>query len=167
MRRHAGNVGRMGMPRLLNLLRQDWWLLAIVICIAWAIEGVIEGNTFREIMIGPVMVILWAGAIFVIDRWVVRIPDQKGTRPPGWLMGRRRRNRRRGKEALGIATWALYVSVIAGAITGIRNRVRIVGADAGVAAAALRIRMAIRVALVFRADIVGKGRDGAQNDTEQ
>jgi hypothetical protein len=83
MRRHAGNVGRMEMPRLLNLLRQDWWLLAIVICIAWAIEGVIEGNTFREIMIGPVMVILWAGAIFVIDRWVVRIPDQKGTRPPG------------------------------------------------------------------------------------
>jgi hypothetical protein len=83
MRRHAGKVGRMEMPRLLNLLRQDWWLLAIVICIAWAIEGVIEGNTFREIMIGPVMVILWAGAIFVIDRWVVRIPDQKGTRPPG------------------------------------------------------------------------------------
>jgi hypothetical protein len=34
-------------------------------------------------MVGPVMVILWVGAIFVIDRWIVRIPDQKGTTPPG------------------------------------------------------------------------------------
>jgi hypothetical protein len=83
MRRHAAKVGPVDMLRLLNRLRQNWWLLAIVICIAWAIEGVIEGNTFREIMIGPVMVVLWAGAIFVIDRWVVRLPDQKRARPPG------------------------------------------------------------------------------------
>jgi hypothetical protein len=61
----------MDMPGLLKLLREDWWLLAIVVCIAWAIEGLIEGNTFREIMIGPVMVVLWAAAVFAIDQWIL------------------------------------------------------------------------------------------------
>ncbi len=68
------------MTRLLDLLREDWWLVAIVVCIAWAVEAVVEGNTFREIMVGPVLIVLWAGAIFVIDRWVARVPTE--TRPP-------------------------------------------------------------------------------------
>jgi hypothetical protein len=38
--------------------------------ILWAIEGVIEGNTFREILVGPLVVLLGACAVFLIDRWV-------------------------------------------------------------------------------------------------
>ena len=33
---------------MLNILRQDWWWLAIVVCIIWAIECVIEGNTLLD-----------------------------------------------------------------------------------------------------------------------
>jgi hypothetical protein len=73
----------MDMP-MLKLLRDDWWLLAVVVCVAWTIEGLVEGNTFREIMIGPVMIVFWAAAVFAIDRWIVAIPDwKKDTRPPG------------------------------------------------------------------------------------
>jgi FtsH-binding integral membrane protein len=82
MRPRPLNIARMNVPRLLNLLRQDWWLLALVVCIVWTIEGVIEGNTFVELLIGPVMVVLWAGAIVLIDRWALRASDRaksKGT----------------------------------------------------------------------------------------
>jgi hypothetical protein len=68
---------------LSDLARKDWWWLAFVVSVLWAIEGVIEGNTFREILVGPVMVLLWACAVFLIDRWVMKVADRKGTRPPG------------------------------------------------------------------------------------
>jgi hypothetical protein len=73
----------MGMTRLPDLARHEWWMLAIVVSIIWGIEGVIEGNTPGEILVGPVMVLLWACAVYAIDRWVVRIPDQNGTGRPG------------------------------------------------------------------------------------
>jgi hypothetical protein len=73
----------MEMPRLLDLPRHDWWMLAIVVSTIWGVEGLIEGNTFAEILVGPVMVLLWACAVYAIDRWVVRIPDHKGTGRPG------------------------------------------------------------------------------------
>jgi hypothetical protein len=44
---------------------------------------VLDGNTLLETLAGPVIVALWAGAIYLIDRWVVRIPDQNGTGRPG------------------------------------------------------------------------------------
>jgi hypothetical protein len=69
----------MEIPSLLK--RPDWWLLAIVICVLWVIDCVLDGNTFLETLTGPVIVALWAGAIYLIDRWVVRIPDQNGTGP--------------------------------------------------------------------------------------
>jgi hypothetical protein len=68
-------------PRLLNIVRQDWWWLVIVICIIWAIECVIEGNTLFEIVMGPAMVGLWVSAIILIDRWVVKISDREKGRP--------------------------------------------------------------------------------------
>ena len=68
-------------PRLLNIVRQDWWWLVIVICIIWAIECVIEGNTLFEIVMGPAMVAVWVGAIMLIDRWVVKISDREKGRP--------------------------------------------------------------------------------------
>jgi hypothetical protein len=71
----------MKMPSLLR--HPDWWLLAIVICILWVIDCVLDGNTLIETLTGPVIVALWAGAIYLIDRWVVRIPDQNGTGRPG------------------------------------------------------------------------------------
>jgi hypothetical protein len=70
-------------PRLQDLARHDWWMLAIVVSIIWGIEGVIEGNTLGEILVGPVMVLLGACAVYAIDRWVVRIPHESGTRRPG------------------------------------------------------------------------------------
>jgi hypothetical protein len=63
----------MDRPKLLNLLRQDWWWLAIVVGSLWAIECVIEGNTFFEMLMGPVMVGLWLIAIVLIDRFVVQL----------------------------------------------------------------------------------------------
>jgi hypothetical protein len=68
-------------PRLLNIVRQDWWWLVIVICIIWAIECVIEGNTLFEIVMGPAMVAVWVSAIILIDRWVVKISDREKGRP--------------------------------------------------------------------------------------
>jgi hypothetical protein len=68
---------------LSDLARKDWWWLAFVVSVLWAIEGVIEGNIFREILVGPVMVLLWACAVFLIDRWVMKVADRKATRPPG------------------------------------------------------------------------------------
>jgi hypothetical protein len=34
-------------------------------------------------MIGPLMIVLWAAAVFAIDRWVVGVPDLKEIGPPG------------------------------------------------------------------------------------
>jgi hypothetical protein len=44
------------------------------------IEGVIEGNTFREILVGPVIVLLRGYAVFLIDRWVMKVADRKEAR---------------------------------------------------------------------------------------
>jgi hypothetical protein len=44
----------LGCTRLPNLARDDWWMLAIVVSIIWGIEGVMEGNTLGEILVGPV-----------------------------------------------------------------------------------------------------------------
>jgi hypothetical protein len=67
--------------RLLNIVRQDWWWLVIVVCIIWAIECVIEGNTLFEIVMGPAMVGLWVSAIILIDRWVRKISARRKRRP--------------------------------------------------------------------------------------
>jgi hypothetical protein len=37
---------------------------------------VIEGNTFREILVGPVLVLLWACAVYFIDRWALKGTNQ-------------------------------------------------------------------------------------------
>jgi hypothetical protein len=66
--------------RLLNIIRQDWWWLVIVVCIIWAIECVIEGNTLFEIVMGPAMVGLWVSAIILIDRWVRKISARRKRR---------------------------------------------------------------------------------------
>jgi hypothetical protein len=68
----------MNRPKLLTLLRQDWWLLAIVVCILWAIECVIEGNTLFEMLMGQAMVAVWVTAIFLIDQWVFRASRRRG-----------------------------------------------------------------------------------------
>jgi hypothetical protein len=81
VRRRPLRIERMHGSRLLNILRQDWWWLAIVVCIIWAIECVIEGNTLFEIVMGPAMVGVWVSAIVLIDRWVVKISARKARHP--------------------------------------------------------------------------------------
>jgi hypothetical protein len=56
--------------RLLDLLRRDWWALAIVVCVVWAIEGRLEGNSAFETIAAPLLVCAWLGLIFLLDRWV-------------------------------------------------------------------------------------------------
>jgi hypothetical protein len=63
---------------LLNLVRRHWWLLALVGYVAWTIESVFAGNSASEIMAGSLLVCVWATAIFVIDRWIVKSADRNG-----------------------------------------------------------------------------------------
>jgi hypothetical protein len=67
--------------RLLNIVRQDWWWLVFVVCIIWAIECVIEGNTLFEIVMGPAMVGVWVSAIILIDRCVWKMSARRKSRP--------------------------------------------------------------------------------------
>jgi hypothetical protein len=71
------------MPITSDIVRKDWWWLAVVVCVLWSIEGVIEGNTVREILVGPVLVSLWACVVYFIDRWVMKVANRKETRTPG------------------------------------------------------------------------------------
>jgi hypothetical protein len=57
--------------RLLDLLRRDWWALAIVVCVVWAIECRLEGNSAFETIAAPLLVCTWLGLIFLLDRWVL------------------------------------------------------------------------------------------------
>jgi hypothetical protein len=54
---------------LLNVVRRSWWL-AVVACIASAVECSIERNTFLWALTAPLLICIWAAAIIVLDRWV-------------------------------------------------------------------------------------------------
>jgi hypothetical protein len=56
---------------LLNVVRRGWWL-AVVACIGCAVECSIERNTFLGALTGPLLVCMWAAAIILLDRWVLR-----------------------------------------------------------------------------------------------
>jgi hypothetical protein len=58
--------------RLLDLVRRDWWVLVIVLCIIWAIESHLEGNSIIETIEAPLLVVAWGGLILLIDRWALR-----------------------------------------------------------------------------------------------
>jgi hypothetical protein len=58
--------------RLLDLVRRDWWVLVIVLCIIWAIECHLEGNSVIETIEAPLLVVVWGGLILLIDRWALR-----------------------------------------------------------------------------------------------
>jgi hypothetical protein len=45
--------------RLLDLVRRDWWVLVIVLCIIWAIECHLEGNSVIETIEAPLLVVAW------------------------------------------------------------------------------------------------------------
>ena len=62
---------------LLHLVRRNWWLLALLAYVAWTIESVFAGNNATEIMAGSLLVCIWAAAIVLIDRWIVRTADRK------------------------------------------------------------------------------------------
>jgi hypothetical protein len=62
---------------LLNLVRRNWWLLAVLAYVAWTIESVFAGNSVTEIMAGSLLVCVWATAIVLIDRWIVKAADRK------------------------------------------------------------------------------------------
>jgi hypothetical protein len=63
--------------RLLDLVRRDWWVLVIVLCIIWAIECHLEGNSVIETISAPLLVVAWGGLIFLLDRWVLRRADRR------------------------------------------------------------------------------------------
>jgi 4-hydroxybenzoate polyprenyltransferase len=65
---------------LLNLLRRNWWLLALVAWAAWMIESIIAGNNASEILTGSLLVCIWVTAIVSIDRWIVRTADREEPR---------------------------------------------------------------------------------------
>jgi hypothetical protein len=62
--------------RLLDLIRKDWWVLVIVLCVIWAIESHLEGNSVVETIAMPLLLVVWGGLIFVLDRWVVGRADR-------------------------------------------------------------------------------------------
>jgi hypothetical protein len=53
--------------RLLDLLRRHWWAIAVVVYVAWAIEGRLEGNSAFETIAAPLLVCTWLGLIFLLD----------------------------------------------------------------------------------------------------
>jgi hypothetical protein len=63
--------------RLLDLLRRDWWVIVIVVCVVWAIECHLEGNSVFETIAAPLLVCLWLGTIFLLDRWVLWATDRQ------------------------------------------------------------------------------------------
>jgi hypothetical protein len=63
--------------RLLDLVRRDWWVLVIVLCIIWAIECHLEGNSVIETISAPLLVVAWGALIFLLDRWVLRRADRR------------------------------------------------------------------------------------------
>jgi hypothetical protein len=63
--------------RLLDLVRRDWWVLVIVLCIIWAIESHLEGNSLIEMIVMPLLVVAWGGLIFLLDRWALRRVDRQ------------------------------------------------------------------------------------------
>jgi hypothetical protein len=65
---------------LLNLVRRHWWPLALVGDLAWTIESVFAGNSASEIMAASHLVCIWATAIVLIDRWIVKLADRKEPR---------------------------------------------------------------------------------------
>jgi hypothetical protein len=73
--------------RLLDLIRRDWWVLVIVVCIIWAIECHLEGNSVIETIEAPLLVVAWGGLILLIDRWALR-------RTRGVQLGKTKSNRR-------------------------------------------------------------------------
>jgi hypothetical protein len=62
---------------LLNLIRRDWWALAIAVCVVWAIECQLEGNSGFETLAAPLLVCVWLGVIFLLDRWILRITGRR------------------------------------------------------------------------------------------
>jgi hypothetical protein len=62
--------------RVLDLARKDWWVLVIVLCVIWAIESHLEGNSIGETIAMPLLLVAWGGLIFLLDRWVVRRTDR-------------------------------------------------------------------------------------------
>jgi 4-hydroxybenzoate polyprenyltransferase len=71
---------RMIETTLLNLVRRNWWLLALAGWAAWMIESVFAGNSASEIMTASLMVCIWVTAIVSIDRWIVRTADREEPR---------------------------------------------------------------------------------------
>jgi hypothetical protein len=63
--------------RLLDLVRRDWWVLVIVLCITWATECHFEGNSVIETIEAPLLVVAWGGLIFLLDRRVLRRADRR------------------------------------------------------------------------------------------
>jgi hypothetical protein len=76
-RRGSAYDRRMIETALLNLVRRNWWLLALLAYIAWTIESVFAGNSASEIMTGSLLVCVWAAAIVFIDRWVLKTADRE------------------------------------------------------------------------------------------
>jgi hypothetical protein len=63
--------------RLLDLVRRDWWVLVIVLCITWAIECHFEGNSVIETIEAPLLLVAWGALVFLLDRWALRRADRR------------------------------------------------------------------------------------------
>jgi hypothetical protein len=49
----------------------------IVLCVIWAIECHLEGNSVLETIEAPLLVGTWLGAVFLLDRWALRRVDRQ------------------------------------------------------------------------------------------
>jgi hypothetical protein len=58
---------------LLDLVQRKWRALAVLACVAWVIDGYFEGNTVFEAVAGLLLMCTWAGAIYLLDQWTLRI----------------------------------------------------------------------------------------------
>jgi hypothetical protein len=58
--------------RLLNMIRRDWWLPALVACVGWVVECWIDGLSIFQTLLGPLLICMWGAAILLLDRWVFK-----------------------------------------------------------------------------------------------
>jgi hypothetical protein len=65
------------------------WLLSVLGFAILAVGAALDGASILAILIIPLVLALWAGAVLAIDRWV-----RDGIDQPGWYAGSPRPSRR-------------------------------------------------------------------------
>ena len=60
----------------LKLTLRAWWRVGVLASVVWAIGAAFAGSSTLALIAVPLLVWLWAYAIFAVDRWVRRGAEQ-------------------------------------------------------------------------------------------